>query len=64
MTAGGAASASNIATAKTERLYVLIGVNEAKNNSPKASTANFYKAYKKIAKNNPGFEMVVIAIPL
>ena len=52
-----------IAYYKPDRVFFLIGMNEAKNGSPKYTVKNYKRAYKLLKKVNPHIEVVLMALP-
>ncbi len=52
-----------IAYYKPDRVYFLIGMNEANNGNPGRTVKNYKKAFKLLKKINPHIEMVLMALP-
>ena len=52
-----------IAYYKADRVYFLIGMNEAKGGNPSNAIKNYKKAFKLLKKINPHIEMVLMALP-
>lgn len=52
-----------IAYYKADRVYFLIGMNEAKGGNPSSTVKNYKKAFKLLKSINPHIEMVLMALP-
>ena len=52
-----------IAYYKPDRVYFLVGMNEAVNKSPSVTVKNYAKVFKLLKKVNPNIEMVLMALP-
>ena len=52
-----------IAYYNPDRVYFLVGMNEAANKSPQVTARNYKKIFKLLKKINPHIEMVLMALP-